>query len=272
MDGCTKFLKLRSRKWRKPRPVIVILSGAGLSAESGIPTYRNAANGWQRSAPLYAEDFKRDPSAVFDNINARIKAYDNAKPNRAHLAIAGFAKKYRMQADILHITQNIDSLCEEAGDTSVFHLHGSFLQSRCTACGAVFPRLRFYELQNVCPACKASGGVVRPNVVFFNEMPLGMNWIESVLKRADVFLAAGTSGTVYPAAGFVHTAAKYGCSDRILVTLDSPSRDNEEGLSYGNVPQIEFTRRIYGSAVSLIPQVLEEIGKEIEKRAATSQS
>ena len=110
------------------------------------------------------------------------------------------------------------------------------------------------------------------SVIVWNILRSAMTPQDGEEVVADVFLAAGTSGTVYPAAGFVHTAAKYGCSDRILVTLDSPSRDNEEGLSYGNVPQIEFTRRIYGSAVSLIPRVLEEIGKEIEKRAATSQS
>ena len=267
------MLSTMIKKWRSERPGIFILSGAGLSVESGIPTYRGAGSDPENdSSSLSAGYMRALPERVFKATNQRILDFDHCRPNAAHAAIAEFVKKYRLRADIIHVTQNIDSLCEEAGDTSVFHLHGSFLQSRCTACGAVFPRLGFYEMQNVCPACKAAGGVVRPNVVFFNEMPLGMNWIESVLKRADVFLAAGTSGTVYPAAGFVHTASKYGCSDRILVTLDSPSRDSGEGLSYGNLPEIEFTRRVYGSAVSLIPQVLEEIGKEIEKRAAASQS
>ena len=154
-------LRIKSMQIKGERPVIVILSGAGLSAESGIPTYRNADNNWNRTDSMDSVDMKHRPQLVFDSINRRIDAYDQAKPNAAHLSIAKFKKKWRNKADIIHITQNIDTLCEEAGDAGVFHLHGSFLTSRCTECGATFPRLGLYKEGNVCPACKASGWSVR---------------------------------------------------------------------------------------------------------------
>ena len=182
-------LRIKSMQIKGERPVIVILSGAGLSAESGIPTYRNADNNWNRTDSMDSGDMKHRPQLVFDSINRRIEAYDQAKPNAAHLSIAEFKKKWRNKADIIHITQNIDTLCEEAGDVGVFHLHGSFLTSRCTECGATFPRLGLYKEGNVCPACKASGWSVRTDVVLFGERPHGLDWIPGVLRRADVFVA-----------------------------------------------------------------------------------
>ena len=263
MDGNFDF-SLRTKMIKSERPVIVILSGAGLSAESGIPTYRSPGNQWNRTSSLYAEHMRHTPQLVFDSLNQRIEAYGQTKPNAAHFAIADFKKKWRDKADIVHITQNIDSLCEEAGDAGVFHLHGSFLTSRCTECGAVFPRMGLYKKGNVCPACKAAGFAVRPDVVLFGEVPLGMDWIPSVIKRADIFLAIGTSGFVYPAAGFVQLALKHGCDDRILISKDAPS-GFAESLSTGNDKVGDYTRFLRGSATALVQPLLKTIGLWINR-------
>ncbi len=264
MDGNnTHLVRLKNRFWRKERPVIVILSGAGLSAESGIATFRDPSNGWVRTGALDARDYERDPKAVIEVVNRRIEAYDGARPNAAHEAIARFVKRNRLRADIVHITQNVDSLCEEAGDTSVFHLHGTFLQSRCTACGAVFPRLGPYSFEDVCPVCRATHGAVRTNVVFFGEIPYGMDWIPSVLKRADIFLAVGTSGFVYPAADFVRMAFKHGCRDRILLAKDVA--ENEQMLMCDMRVQ-EFNQVRRGLATQLVPRALRDIEEVIEQR------
>lgn len=238
-------LRIKSMQIKGERPVIVILSGAGLSAESGIPTYRNADNNWNRTDSMDSVDMKHRPQLVFDSINRRIEAYDQAKPNAAHLSIAKFKKKWRNKADIIHITQNIDTLCEEAGDAGVFHLHGSFLTSRCTECGATFPRLGLYKEGNVCPACKASGWSVRTDVVLFGERPHGLDWIPGVLRRADVFVAVGTSGMVYPAAGFVTEARRRNCRTRLLIAKDAPfSRCQPKTIPWGTSPSLcEATQR-----------------------------
>ncbi len=257
--GPKSLLQLRTQIPKADRPVIVILSGAGLSAESGIPTYRNPDNSWSRSDSLNAGHMRNAPQIVFDSMNRRINAYTQAKPNSAHVAIAEFRKTWRHAADIVHITQNIDTLCEDAGDAGVFHLHGSFLTSRCRQCGAVFPRLGFYREGNICPACKAAGFSVRPDVVLFEEMPLGMDWIPEVIKRADIFLAIGTSGVVYPAAGFVTLALKHGCHDRILIAKDALS-ESFLGLATAEDCVGDFTKFLRGSATTLVPAVLQTIG------------
>ena len=134
-------IPLNSQGWKKERPVVVILSGAGLSAESGIPTYRVPQSNWKTTNAFDAEEAKRNPQLFLRETNERIREWKDAKPNAAHSAIADFTRRLRDRASILHITQNIDALSEDAGDTSVFHLHGSILKSRCQHCGAHFPRL-----------------------------------------------------------------------------------------------------------------------------------
>ena len=269
MDGNFDF-SLRTKMIKSERPVIVILSGAGLSAESGIPTYRSPGNQWNRTGSLYAEHMRHTPQLVFDSMNQRIEAYGQTKPNAAHFAIADFKKKWQDKADIVHITQNIDSLCEEAGDAGVFHLHGSFLTSRCTECGAVFPRMGLYKKGNVCPACKAASFAVRPDVVLFGEVPLGMDWIPAVLKRADIFLAVGTSGIVYPAAGFVHTALKHGCHDRILISKEAPGNYPESLITQLDTVG-DFTKFLRGNASELLPMTLQAIGSWIKEMTLSKQ-
>ena len=198
---------------------------------------------------------RENPLAVFNNINQRMSIWSQAKPNAAHFAIAEFKSRWKNKADVVHVTQNIDTLCEEAGDFDVFHLHGSFLTSLCTACGAVFPRLGCYKEGNRCPACKSTGFSVRPNIVFYDEIPHGMNWIPEIVSRADVFLAVGTSCTVFPAANFVRRARKHGCHNRILITKDI---EIIPGLSN---PIKHFNYFFKGNASQLLPRVLHKIDR-----------
>ena len=130
------MLSTMIKKWRGERPSIFILSGAGLSVESGIPTYRGEGSDPKNDSASLSRGYMRSlPERVFEAANQRIHDFDACEPNAAHKAIAKFIKKYRLQADIVHVTQNIDSLCEEAGDTAVFHLHGSL--NRVSARNAV---------------------------------------------------------------------------------------------------------------------------------------
>lgn len=243
--------------------------GAGLSAESGIPTYRDPQSNWQTTNAFDSEEAKRNPQLFLRGTNERIREWKDAKPNAAHAAIADFARRLRGRASILHITQNIDALSEDAGDTSVFHLHGSILKSRCRRCGAHFPRLAPYSLEDTCPACGRSDGAVRPDIVLFGEVPYGMDWIPGILREADIFIAVGTSLIVYPAARFVAEAMEHGCLDRFLITKDLPDElftdpahiDLDEADSI-----LEYTKFFRGSAARILPQVLEGIAWEIEAR------
>lgn len=262
-------INLNSKGWKKELPVIVILSGAGLSAESGIPTYRDPQSNWQTTNAFDSEEAKRNPQLFLRGTNERIREWKDAKPNAAHAAIADFARRLRGRASILHITQNIDALSEDAGDTSVFHLHGSILKSRCRRCGAHFPRLAPYSLEDTCPACGRSDGAVRPDIVLFGEVPYGMDWIPGILREADIFIAVGTFLIVYPAARFVAEAMEHGCLDRFLITKDLPDElftdpahiDLDEADSI-----LEYTKFFRGSAARILPQVLEGIAWEIEAR------
>lgn len=257
------------KKWRSDRPNIFILSGAGLSVESGIPTYRGAGSNPDNDSTSLSAGYMRSlPERVFNATNQRIKDFDQCKPNAAHKAIAEFVKKYRLHADIIHVTQNIDSLCEEAGDTSVFHLHGSLNRSRCQKCGAIFPRKGFYKTGNVCPNCQAKFSAVRPDVVLFGETPYGLDWIVPYLKEVDIFIAIGTSGTVYPAADFVNLALNSGVPIRMLLNKEAPHdmqyncQMMDEGFGPYNYIQL-------GSATAIVPKVLKEVGQLIENISTT---
>lgn len=243
----------------------MILSGAGLSAESGIATYRDPENGWVRTDGFRAADLKFNPQTVFDSFNDRIRQYGKAQPNAAHRAIADFKARFSDAADIVHITQNVDTLSEMAGEAGVFHMHGSFLTSRCSECGAVFPRLGFYQHGKTCPVCRKAEWSVRPDVVLFGEIPKGMDWIPALLEKTDIFIAVGTSGLVYPAADFVRTVRNKDCQRRILITkaIAQSGLDEEPLLELFNHCRL-------GNAGALLPKTLAEIGQWLETLKPTA--
>ena len=237
------------------RPLVFILSGAGLSAESGIPTFRDANGLWRKYDPKELASIgalERHTQDVFDFYNERIKNAEPCRPNAAHIAIANFQKEMAPFCDVIHVTQNVDNLNELAGAPRVFHLHGDFQTSLCRKCKKTFPRVGFYEREQVCPVCGATNFAVRPNVVLFGEVPYGMDWIPSYLKKACVFISVGTSGTVYPAANFVRETK---ASIRINLDLDPLIH-----------PYSKFNHRSYGKCTETLPQLLEELKKELTSR------
>ncbi|MGO1384302.1 MAG: Sir2 family NAD+-dependent deacetylase [Arachnia sp.] len=191
---------------------IVILTGAGMSAESGLATFRASDGLWENHRPedvATPEAFAADPDLVHRFYNARrAKLLDGmVAPNAAHLALARLERDY--DGDLLLVTQNIDDLHERAGSTGVLHMHGELLRSRCNICGGVSELHGDVDATTRCPVCGADGGM-RPHIVWFGEVPFGMDEIFGALERCDVFAAIGTSGNVYPAAGFVRVAGQAG--------------------------------------------------------------
>jgi NAD-dependent deacetylase len=188
---------------------IVILTGAGISRESGLATFRDADGVW---AKLRLEDvatpeaFARNPARVHDFYNARrAQLRDPAvQPNAAHLALAEL--EARWPGDLLLVTQNVDDLHARAGSRRLVPMHGELLKARCLRCQAVHDWAEDLSTATTCPACGAAGGM-RPHIVWFGEMPLQMDRIGAALEACDIFVSIGTSGQVYPAAGFVAEVA-----------------------------------------------------------------
>lgn len=186
---------------------IVVLSGAGLSAEAGLGTFRDKGGVWSRydlSEVATPEGFARDPEKVHAFYNARRAGLLDAEPGPAHRALAELSR----QAGVTMVTQNIDNLLERAGAQDVIHMHGELMRGLCNACGAVWDAPREMSPHDPCPACGAKA--TRPDVVWFGEIPYHMDRIEDALVTADLFVSIGTSGTVYPAAGFADVARKVG--------------------------------------------------------------
>lgn len=187
----------------------VVLTGAGISAESGVPTFRDAGGLWEGHRVedvATPEAFDRDPDTVQRFYDLRRHAVALAEPNPAHDALARLERA--LGDDLLVVTQNIDDLHERAGSQHVVHMHGDLLSALCVACGARSPVAADLIERPPCPACGER--MLRPDVVWFGEMPYGLDAIDEALNACDVFVAIGTSGAVYPAAGFVMTAAEWG--------------------------------------------------------------
>ncbi len=189
---------------RQP-PSIVVLTGAGISRESGLATFRDADGIWAKvriEDVATPEAFARDPARVHGFYNARRAGLRDAAvaPNAAHLALAELERRW--PGGVLLVTQNVDDLHDRAGSRNLVHMHGELLKARCLRCAAVVPWLDDLSTATACPACGRSGGM-RPHVVWFGEMPLEMDRIEAALDRCGLFVSIGTSGNVYPAAGFV---------------------------------------------------------------------
>ncbi|WP_375569546.1 NAD-dependent deacylase [Seohaeicola saemankumensis] len=188
---------------------IVILTGAGISAESGLGTFRDEGGLWSQHRiedVATPEGFARDPGLVHRFYNARRVQAAAARPNPAHHALARLEAAYPGEVTI--VTQNVDALHEAAGSRRVLHMHGTLAGALCAACGHRWAAPAEMQPGHPCPACAAPA--TRPDVVWFGEMPYHMDQIWDLLRAADIFAAIGTSGQVYPAAAFVQDADRAG--------------------------------------------------------------
>jgi NAD-dependent deacetylase len=189
---------------------IVILTGAGISAESGLATFRGSDGLWEGHRVedvATPEAFRRDPALVQAFYDARRAKLAEVEPNAAHRALARLDAEW--PGELLIVTQNLDDLHERAGAKRLLHMHGELRSAWCLACEA---RLRWeadLAEKPPCPSCGAAGKL-RPDIVWFGEMPYGMDRIDRALMEADLFVSIGTSGNVYPAAGLVQTARHVG--------------------------------------------------------------
>lgn len=227
---------------------LFVLTGAGVSAESGLNTFRDPGGLWENHDPMSLatpEAFARDPALVHRFYNWRRSAAAAAQPNSAHHALARLETALAERGDGLTlVTQNVDNLHQRAGST-VIAMHGTHTDSRCTACGDVRPWQGDMSIETKCPACGRAGGL-RPNIVWFGEMPHHLDLISHKLAAAHVFIAIGTSGAVYPAAGYVRAARTAGLA---TVELNLAPADNA-GL---------FDRALYGKATETVPQLVDMI-------------
>ncbi|MEP4980160.1 NAD-dependent deacylase [Ascidiaceihabitans sp.] len=188
---------------------IVILTGAGISAESGLGTFRDADGLWAKhniEDVATPEGFARNPQLVVDFYNMRRAEAQKAQANAAHIALAELETLHTGAVTL--ITQNVDDLHEKGGMQNVLHMHGQLNSALCSSCDHRWPVARDMQVGEICGDCGAR--TARPDIVWFGEMPYGMERIETALSKADVFAAIGTSGNVYPAAGFVQMAKAYG--------------------------------------------------------------
>jgi NAD-dependent deacetylase len=230
---------------------IFVLTGAGVSAESGLGTFRdNAGEGiWARFDPMKLatpEAFARNPEEVHAFYNARRRNLLAAAPNQAHGALARLESGLAAKGDSLTlVTQNIDDLHERAGSREVTHMHGELLKARCGLCERATSWRDDLDVDSSCSFCKRVGAM-RPHVVWFGEIPLEMDAIAEKLNQADLFVAIGTSGAVYPAAGFVATARRRGIP---TCELNLEPSDNAE----------LFDTSQYGRPGEIVPAWVEEV-------------
>jgi len=224
---------------------VVVLTGAGISAESGVPTFRDAGGLWEGHRfedVATPEAYERQPTLVHRFYDARREALAGVDPNPAHLALARLEQ--HLGDDLLVVTQNIDDLHERAGSARVLHMHGELRSALCRGCRRRMPWTDALGDFPPCPRCGVAE--LRPDVVWFGEIPYGMNRIIGELERADLFVSVGTSGAVYPAAGFVEYAAAGG------------ARTLELNLLPSEVTEM-FDEARHGPAGELVPAWVEEL-------------
>jgi NAD-dependent deacetylase len=228
---------------------IVVLTGAGISKDSGLDTFRCAGGIWSKvrlEDVATPEAFRRDPARVHRFYNDRRRQLSDPAiaPNAAHRALARLEREW--PAEVLVVTQNIDDLHERGGSVNVLHMHGELKTVRCTRCGARQPWDGDLSTETVCPACGRAGGL-RPHVVWFGEVPLEMERIGAALDRCGLFVSIGTSGSVYPAAGFVQHVLAGGHARTVELNLD-PS----QGASL-------FHETLYGPATEVVPAFVDRL-------------
>lgn len=226
---------------------IVILTGAGISAESGIRTFRCQEGLWEQHSlddVATPAGYARDRALVEDFYNARWQqlTHDEVKPNPAHDALAKLGAEFT--GELLLVTQNVDDLHERAGSFGVHHMHGELNRGRCPSSLQTFMLRAPLGPDNCCTCCIPAQRL-RPHIVWFGEIPLGMDRIHDALEACDLFIAIGTSGTVYPAAGFVDMARHHG-AHTIEVNLDK-------------TPHSQFAAHLIGKASDSVPKLVESI-------------
>ena len=193
----------------------MVLTGAGISAESGISTFRDKDGLWAKVdlAEVATPDaFARNPAKVQDFYNRRRRAVLAAKPNAAHTALARLERDWPKRVpcgEVLLVTQNVDPLHERAGSKNFIHMHGELLSAWCTWCDRKHAWEQDLSAATPCPSCANAGGM-RPDIVWFGELPYDLDMIDIGLQSADLFVSIGTSGHVYPAASFVAEARREG--------------------------------------------------------------
>ena len=202
-------------------PRLVILTGAGISAESGLPTFRGVDGLWEghRVEDVASpEGFAQNPHLVQKFYNLRRAALDQVAPNAAHRALSRLEAEW--PGDFVLITQNVDDLHERAGSQSLIHMHGELRKVRCPQCRWKGHWQGDLTMETPCPHCKRTW-VLRPDIVWFGEIPMEMDACFAALREADIFLAIGTSGNVYPAAGFVSHVAYRPETRRVELNLEA---------------------------------------------------
>jgi NAD-dependent deacetylase len=225
---------------------VVVLTGAGISAESGLATFRGPDGLWEGhrvEEVATPEAFVRDSALVYAFYDARRARADEVEPNAAHKALARLDAEW--PGEFLIVTQNVDNLHERAAANRLLHMHGELNSGWCLACDERFGWHGPMGEGSSCPVCQVAGRV-RPDIVWFGEMPYEMERIDGALMNADLFVSIGTSGAVYPAAGFVQTA-RY-CGARTIELNLEPSQGS-----------IFFDERRYGPAATLVPEWVEQM-------------
>ena len=236
---------------------VFVLTGAGVSAESGLGTFRDQGGIWTRydlNEVATPEGFAADPNKVHAFYNARRENLAGAAPNAAHRALAGLEAAVEAGGgEFTLCTQNVDDLHEQAGSRRVIHMHGELGKARCADCGQVRGDAGPLSLERACGGCGAVGRE-RPDVVWFGEIPMHMDALAGAIRRADLFAAIGTSGSVYPAAGFVMEARAAG------------ARTCEINLEPSDNAHV-FDERRYGPAGEVVPAWAAEIAARTKGRS-----
>lgn len=231
------------------RGPIVVLTGAGISVESGLPSFRGAGGlweGWRLEEVATPEAFARQPAVVqrFYDRRRRQLLGGGIRPNPAHLALAELERRWH--ENVLVVTQNIDDLHERAGTRNLIHMHGELLKARCLTCARVVAWRNDLAIDHRCPAC-GRGNTLRPQVVWFGELPLELDAIEAALAGCALFVAIGTSGQVYPAAGFVEAVRARGRAHTVELNLESSAFSSR------------FEEHRQGPAAELVPRFVAEL-------------
>ena len=226
---------------------IVILTGAGISAESGIKTFRDQDGLWENHRVediASPEGFQRNPPMVYHFYNERRAQLlsNEVKPNKGHLALAQLENEFKGETTL--ITQNVDDLHERAGSKNILHMHGELLKMRCQFTNQVFPAKKSFGEDTQCSCC-SKPGALRPHIVWFGEIPFHMDIIQKSLEKCDLFLSIGTSGQVYPAAMFMQVARQQGA-----LTIEI----NKDPTANSNL----FDKTLHGKAGEILPSFVSD--------------